>query len=183
MLKLLSSVSIVALLAVAPAAAQTTPPVTTPPATTQDKAPTTTAPSMTQDKAPTTTAPSMTQDKAPSTTAPSMTPDKSTLPSQQSGTQPSAQNQAVAVTLTEDQAKEWVDKPVFSSDGKEIGEVAEFMRGTDNKVTALHADLGGFLGMGETRVKLAPSEFKLQGDRVVLNITEAQAKALPKMDK
>ena len=165
MLKLLSSVSVVALLAIAPAAAKTTPPATTPPAATQDKAPSTT------------------QDKAPSTTAPSMTQEKSTEPSRQSGAQPATQDQASAVTLTEQQAKEWIDKRVFSSDGKELGEVAEFMRGTDNKVTALHADLGGFLGMGETRVKLAPSEFKLQGDRVVLSITEAQAKALPKMEK
>jgi len=165
MLKLLSSVSVVALLAIAPAAAQTTPPATTPPAATQDKAPSTT------------------QDKAPSTTAPSMTQEKSTEPSRQSGAQPATQDQASVVTLTEQQAKEWIDKRVFSSDGKELGEVAEFMRGTDNKVTALHADLGGFLGMGETRVKLAPSEFKLQGDRVVLSITEAQAKALPKMEK
>ena len=59
----------------------------------------------------------------------------------------------------------------------------EFKRTTDNKVTELHADIGGFLGMGETRVKLAPSEFKLQGDRVVLNISEEQAKALPKIEK
>jgi hypothetical protein len=160
MLKLLSGVSIAALLAIAPAAAQTTPPATTPPSTTQDRVP--------ADKSP-----SMVQDKSPSTTAPSV----------QSGTQPATQDAASAVTLTEDQAKEWVDKPVFSSDGKEIGEVYEFKRTADNKVTELHADIGGFLGMGETRVKLAPSEFKLQGDRVVLNITEEQAKALPKVEK
>jgi hypothetical protein len=160
MLKLLSGVSIAALLAIAPAAAQTTPPATTPPSTTQDRVP--------ADKSP-----SMVQDKSPSTTAPSV----------QSGTQPATQDAASAVTLTEDQAKEWVDKPVFSSHGKEIGEVYEFKRTADNKVTELHADIGGFLGMGETRVKLAPSEFKLQGDRVVLNITEEQAKALPKVEK
>lgn len=156
MLKLLSSASVIALLAIAPAAAQTTPPATTPPAATQDKS---------------------------STTMPSVTPEKSAEPSSQSGTQPTAQDQATAITLTEQQAKDWIDKPVYSSDGKEIGEVAEFLRGTDNKVSALHADLGGFLGMGETRVKLSPSEFKLQGDRVVLSLTEAQAKALPKMEK
>jgi len=160
MLKLLSSASVVALLAIAPAAAQTTPPATTPPAATQDKS----------------TTPSVT---TPSTS----TQDKASEPSKQSGAQPASQDQAAAVMLTEDQAKEWVDKPVFTSDGKEIGEVAEFMRGTDNKVTALHADIGGFLGMGETRVKLSPSEFKLQGDRVVLNVNEAQAKALPKVEK
>jgi hypothetical protein len=170
MLKLLSSASIVALLAIAPAAAQTTPPATTPPAATQDKS---TSPSMTQDKS---TTPPVT---TPSTT----TQDKASEPSKQSGAQPATQEQTAAVMLTEDQAKEWVDKPVFTSDGKEIGEVAEFMRGTDNKVTALHADIGGFLGMGETRVKLSPSEFKLQGDRVVLTVNEAQAKALPKVEK
>jgi hypothetical protein len=168
MIKLLSSASVIALLAMSPAVAQTT---TTPPATTQDKS---AAPSATQDKS---TTPSTTQDK-------SATPGtQSATPSTQSGTQPAAQDQASAVTMTEDQAKEWVDKAVYSSDGKEIGEVYEFKRSADNKVTELHADIGGFLGMGETRVKLTPSEFKLQGDRVVLNITEEQAKALPKIEK
>ncbi len=117
----------------------------------------------------------MTQDKS---TTPSTAQDKSATPGAQTGTEA-----ASAVTLTEDQAKGWVDKAVYSSDGKEIGEVVEFKRGSDSKVTELHADLGGFLGMGETRVKLMPSEFKLQGDRVVLNITEEQAKALPKLEK
>jgi hypothetical protein len=168
MIKLLSSASVIALLAMSPAVAQTT---TTPPATTQDKS---AAPSATQDKS---TTPSTTQDK-------SATPGtQSATPSTQSGTQPAAQDQASAVTMTEDQAKEWVDKAVYSSDGKEIGEVYEFKRSADNKVTELHADIGGFLGMGESRVKLTPSEFKLQGDRVVLNITEEQAKALPKLEK
>lgn len=153
MIKLLSSASIVALLAMSPAVAQTT---TTPPAATQDNSAT----------------PSTTQDKSTTTT-----------PSMQSGSQPAGQDAASAVTLTEDQAKEWVDKAVYSSDGKEIGEVYEFKRTADNKVTELHADIGGFLGMGETRVKLSPSEFKLQGDRVVLNLTEEQAKALPKIEK
>ena len=156
MIKLLSSASVIALLAISPAVAQTT---TTPPATTQDKS----------------------QSTTPST--PSVTQDKSATPSTQSGTQPAAQNAASVVTLTEDQAKEWVDKAVYSSDGKELGEVAEFKRTSDNKVTELHADIGGFLGMGESRIKLTPSEFKLQGDRVVLNITEEQAKALPKLEK
>lgn len=157
MIKLLSSASVVALLAMSSAVAQTT--TTTPPAATQEKS---------------------------ESTTPSMTQDKSTTPgtaSTQSGTQPAAQDAASAVTLTEQQAKEWVDKVVYSSDGKNIGEVAEFKRSADNKVTELHADIGGFLGFGQTRIKLMPSEFKLQGDRVVLNITEEQAKALPKLEK
>jgi hypothetical protein len=87
------------------------------------------------------------------------------------------------INLTEEQAKSWIDKPVFSSDGKEVGEVASFRRGVDNTVLEMHADIGGILGMGETRVTVAPAQFQLQNDRVVLTLTEEQAKALPKVQK
>lgn len=85
------------------------------------------------------------------------------------------------ISLTEDQARSWIDKRVFSSDGKELGEVAAFKRAADNTVVEMHADLGGLLGMGETRVSVTPVQFKLQNDRVVLTLTEEQAKALPKV--
>lgn len=97
---------------------------------------------------------------------------------------PAATAQAVApLKLTADQAKAWVDKKVYSSDDKNIGEVAAFARGTDNTVTEMHIDIGGFLGMGETRVKLMPAQFTLQGERAVLNVTAEQAKGLPKVQK
>jgi hypothetical protein len=94
---------------------------------------------------------------------------------------PAATTATAKVTLTEAQAKSWVDKPVYSSDNKQIGEVVAFKRGADNVVTEMHADIGGTLGMGESRVKLMPAQFKLQGDRVVLNLTQEQAKTLPKV--
>ena len=90
---------------------------------------------------------------------------------------PSAAN----LMLTAEQAKTWVGKPVYSSDDKKIGEVAAFTRGTDNSVTEMQANIGGFLGMGQTHVKLTTAQFKLQGDRVVLNVTSALAKDLPKV--
>jgi hypothetical protein len=90
---------------------------------------------------------------------------------------------AAAVMLTADQAKMWIGKPVYSSDNTKIGEVAAFARGTDNTVNEMHADIGGFLGMGETRIRVMPAQFKLQDDRVVLNQTAAQAKVLPTVAK
>jgi hypothetical protein len=90
---------------------------------------------------------------------------------------------AAAVMLTADQALTWIGKPVYSSDNTKIGEVAAFARGTDNTVNELHADIGGFLGMGETRIRVMPAQFKLQDDRVVLNQTAAQAKLLPTVAK
>lgn len=95
---------------------------------------------------------------------------------------PAAAAQAVApLKLTADQAKAWVDKDVYSSDDKKIGEIAAFARGTDNTVSEMHIDIGGFLGMGETRVRLTPAQFKLVGDRAVLSVTAEQAKSLPKI--
>jgi len=88
-----------------------------------------------------------------------------------------------SMMLTADEAKTWIGKPVYSSDGKKIGEVAAFARGTDNAVNEMHADIGGFLGMGETRIRLMPAQFKLQGDRVVLNVTAEQAKVQPTVAK
>jgi hypothetical protein len=88
---------------------------------------------------------------------------------------------ASKITLTEEQAKSWIAKPVFSSDGKELGEVAAFKRAADNTVLEMHADIGGFLGFGRARVGLTPAQFKLQNDRVILSLTAEQAKALPKV--
>lgn len=85
------------------------------------------------------------------------------------------------LVLTADQAKSWIGKPVYSSDGKNLGEVSAFARGADNKVGEMHADIGGFLGIGETRVRLMPRQFKLSGDRATLEMTAAQAKDLPRV--
>ena len=84
------------------------------------------------------------------------------------------------MALTEQEARAWVDKPVYSSDGTKLGQVAAFLRTADNKVSELQADIGGFLGIGEHRIRLAPEQFSLHRDRVVLDLTAAQVKELPK---
>jgi hypothetical protein len=110
------------------------------------------------------------------------TPKSATdTPAASTTTTTTTKTDAAKMTLTEAQAKSWVDKQVYSSDNKQIGEVVAFKRGPDNVVTEMHADIGGMMGMGETRVKLMPEQFKLQGDRVVLNLTQEQAKNLPKV--
>ena len=91
--------------------------------------------------------------------------------------------QQSGMLLTGPEALAWAGKPIYTSDGKKIGVVAAFQRGSDNKVIEMHADVGGFLGIGETRVKLAPAQFKLADERVVLELTAAQAKDLPKVQK
>jgi len=90
---------------------------------------------------------------------------------------------AAGLSLTSKEAEAWIGKPVYSSDGMKLGEVAVFHRAADNKVTEMHADIGGFLGLGEHRIRLMPAQISLQSDRVVLDLTSAQAKELPKIVK
>ena len=88
---------------------------------------------------------------------------------------------AAGLVLTEQEGMDWIDKPIYSSDGVKLGEVVVFQRDPGNKVLGMHADIGGFLGYLQTRVSLLPAQFVLQGDRVVLGMTAEQAKALPKV--
>jgi hypothetical protein len=87
------------------------------------------------------------------------------------------------LVLTEPQAKAWIKKAVFSSDGKNVGEVTAIQRDASGKVAELQAGIGGFLGIGETQVRVMPSQFKLDNDRVVLSLTAEQVKALPNIAK
>jgi PRC-barrel domain len=90
---------------------------------------------------------------------------------------------ATGLTLSDDETKLWIGKPVYSSDGKNIGSVEAFKRGPDNKVMELHAGVGGFLGLGETHVVVLPTQFKLAGDRVTIDVASTAAKDLPKVQK
>jgi hypothetical protein len=104
-------------------------------------------------------------------------------PSSPSATDPASPSANPSLTLNDAEANKWLNKTVYSSDDKNVGEVAQIARDAGGKVTELHADIGGFLGLGETRVRVMPEQFKLMGDRVVLNLTSEQAKSLPKIEK
>lgn len=84
--------------------------------------------------------------------------------------------------MTDAEAKSWVNKPIYSSDDKKLGEVAAVALSTSGQISELHADIGGFLGIGETRVRVKSPDFKLLQDRVVLNVTADQAETLPKLE-
>ena len=85
--------------------------------------------------------------------------------------------------MTDDEAKNWINKTVYSSDGRNLGEVSQVLRDNSGHVTEIHADIGGFLGIGETRVRLMPNQVSLSGDRATTTLTAAEAKALPPLPK
>ena len=122
------------------------------------------------------TSASFAQTTAPKDTPPA-TPPAATAPS----VQPAPADKAP--TLTEEQAKALMDATILSSDDKNLGEVAAIQRDSAGKVTELHADIGGFLGIGETRVRVTPSQFTVIDNKVKLSLTAEQAKALPRIEK
>jgi hypothetical protein len=68
----------------------------------------------------------------------------------------------------------WIGRTVYSSDGKNVGEISAVAGGK------AYADIGGFLGLGETRVQLGPDQIaRVEDDRIDLTITEKQANTLP----
>ena len=88
-----------------------------------------------------------------------------------------------APSMTEAEAKELIDANVISSDKKNVGEVAAIQRDSSGKVTELHADIGGFLGLGETRVRVMPSQFTVSDKQIMLTLSAEQVSALPKIEK
>jgi hypothetical protein len=86
-----------------------------------------------------------------------------------------------APVLTDEQASELKNKVVWSSDEKNVGKVAYIVRDSDGRIKELHADIGGFLGFGETRVRVSPDEFRMMDDRIVLTRTQAQVETLPQV--
>ena len=59
-----------------------------------------------------------------------------------------------------DEAKNWIGRPVYSSDNKKIGEITEITRDPDNKVTELYVDTGSFLASAPRATASLLSRFK-----------------------
>lgn len=71
--------------------------------------------------------------------------------------------------------EQWIGRSVFSSDGKELGKVTSF-----EKDGAIFVDLGGFLGLGATRTRIASDKIQsVTEDRIMLSLSESEAKNLP----
>jgi hypothetical protein len=119
-------------------------------------------PALAQTTTVTPVAPAISATEAPTTTTPA----------------PAAESMPI-MTLTQQEAEDWIGKPVYSGDGKDLGEVAAFTRGDDNSVMEMHADIGGFLGFGQHRISLTPEQFNLNDDRATLVMSSVEASKLP----
>lgn len=73
---------------------------------------------------------------------------------------------------------------IYDPAGNKIAEIADVEIGPDNKVTGVITDVGGFLGMGEHRVSLAPDQIAVYKNsdnamRAYVSMSKDEMKALP----
>lgn len=80
----------------------------------------------------------------------------------------------------------YVDPYTAEADMDDIGEVEDIALGSDGQMKGLIVDVGGFLGIGEHRVLLAPDQFRVfrqegwgEDYKVVSRLTKEQLEALP----
>ncbi|MFB9222676.1 PRC-barrel domain-containing protein [Paracoccus cavernae] len=84
-------------------------------------------------------------------------------------------------TMTADQLK-GVD--IYDPSDAKIAEIADVVIGSDNAVTGIVTDVGGFLGLGEHRVSLSPDQVTVYKNadndlRAYVSMTKDELKALP----
>lgn len=69
--------------------------------------------------------------------------------------------------------------PVFSSDGKNLGQVAQVERGPDGKIQSVQIQIGRLLGIGEKTITIDGSKLEQLEDRIRLMMSSDQVRSLP----
>ena len=69
--------------------------------------------------------------------------------------------------------------PVFSSDGKDIGQLVRVERGPDGKIQSVQIQVGRLLGLGERTITVDGSKIEQLQDRIRLMMNSDQVRNLP----
>jgi PRC-barrel domain len=75
-----------------------------------------------------------------------------------------------------------VGMPVYSSDDKALGQVAQVVRGSDGKVQSIQVDIGRMLGLGSKVVAINADKFE-QLAGIKLRLSDAEIRSLPDAKK
>jgi hypothetical protein len=69
--------------------------------------------------------------------------------------------------------------PVFSSDGKNLGQIVQVERGSDGKIQSVQIQIGRLLGLGEKTITIDGSKMEQLADRIRLLMSSDQVRSLP----
>ncbi|QYX55977.1 PRC-barrel domain-containing protein [Roseovarius sp. SCSIO 43702] len=71
------------------------------------------------------------------------------------------------------------DTDIYTTGGDKIGEIEDVLFTRDGKAMAVSAEVGGFLGIGEKEVVINLDQISRENDRMIVDMTEDEMKALP----
>lgn len=79
--------------------------------------------------------------------------------------------------------EKFIGKDVYGANGKDVGNLENLLIDPNGQVRAAIVEFGGFLGIGQHKVAVPWDKLSVQGDRVTINMTEEQVKAMPRWNK
>lgn len=118
-------------------------------------------------------------------TTPGQTPPATTTPQPRAQTQPSTPPTGAAGATTQApgqvDAQRLIGRNVTNAQNETVGEIESLMVDQDGKIRTAILGIGGFLGIGERHVAVNWDQLSVapNGDRVTVNMTREQARALP----
>jgi sporulation protein YlmC with PRC-barrel domain len=78
------------------------------------------------------------------------------------------------------EVENFIGKEVYAHTGEAVGEIVNLLVGPGDRVRSAIVEFGGFLGIGEHQVAVAWDRLNVTGDRITVNMTEAQIRAEPR---
>jgi len=183
---LLTTTAFVALLATAPAFAQsdTQPAQDQAPAATQAQPQTDQAPA-----APDANAPAMAPQTDQGTAAPAdqnMAPDTAQAPADQKTTVAAAPDKVFVDRQGDEDrlASNWIGQTVYNQNNESIGDINDLLLDKDGKISAVILGVGGFLGIGEKSIAIAFSAVQATSDengklKLVANVSKEALDSAP----
>ena len=92
------------------------------------------------------------------------------------------ENEAMMVEPFGVSVDDFEDTDIMGPDGSKIGEVDEVLMTPEGEITAVSAEVGGFLGVGDKEVILELSHLTQGADGLTVDLTKEQVEALPEWD-
>lgn len=77
----------------------------------------------------------------------------------------------------------FIGKDVYGANGNEVGELSNLLIDPDGRVRAALIEFGGFLGIGDHHVAVPWDKMSVQGNRLMVNMSEDQIKTMPRWNK
>ncbi len=93
--------------------------------------------------------------------------------------QPTPQQSAAQNAVANMKRDALVGKYLYDKNGNDVAQIQDVKTSPDGKIQAAEIDVGGFLGIGSTRISVPVDKLQMKGDRIKSTMTAEQIRNLP----